>query len=178
MTRLGQDSRWLTHVLESGSGAAGFNGDAGASGPLCSVSRRPPAEKEGPMPAFLFKLVTKVGRRGTPSGPPPETSPAPSPRWKLFVAGGPRITQKGGRPPKAMTTPQVSAPPHVCLGASRHVLHRTDGFSLGESGRTWPAPFPRTQTCSESGCPRAEHASCIPQGRKVAAALAWAGQTL
>ena len=47
-----------------------------------------------------------------------------------------------------------------------HVLHRTDGFSLGESGRTWPAPFPRTQRCSESGCPRAEHASCIPQGER------------
>jgi hypothetical protein len=41
-------------------------------------------------------------------------------------AGGPRITQRGDES-KAITTPQVSAPLHVCLGASRHVLHRTDG---------------------------------------------------
>jgi hypothetical protein len=81
--------------------------------------------------------------------------------------GGARLVgRKGGTSPKAMTTSQVSAPTHVCLGASRHVLHRTHGFSLGESGRACPAPFPRTQRCSESGCARANMHRAFHRGER------------
>jgi hypothetical protein len=188
MTRLGQDSRWLTHVLESGSGAAGFNGDAGASGPLCSVSRPAPAEKEGADAGVSVRELPNQGTRsaragdlrrcraaaapgrGTGGGPVPskggvarpvyvapgdplqrwpavqssKTTCSPSRRtWVQKQGGGVRpvgrhprrpphhpragsylcpealASPKGGTSPKARTTPQVSAPLHVCLGASR-----------------------------------------------------------
>src|SRR5882672_10255818 len=90
-------------------------GTPGRLAHYAQLAVRPPAEKEGPMPAFLFKLGTKVGRRGTPSGPPPEAFPA----MEAICARMPSHHPKGGTTPKARTTPQVSAPPHVCLGASR-----------------------------------------------------------
>ena len=168
MTRLGQHSRWLTHVLESGSGAPGFNGDAGVSGPhFCSnwrhgtvhlpslascanktAMRRPRWWSRSDLPG-ASEPGTRSARAGSkkmPGGcgsrprdgaarPRKEESPGLSilhratrcsagrqcshQRQRAAQAGGLGVRRGGGTSPKARTTPQVSAPLHVCLGASR-----------------------------------------------------------
>jgi hypothetical protein len=61
--------------------------------------------------------VTKAGRRGTPSGPPPGV-PLHHPRDGSYLRPEALASPKDGTSPKALTIPQVSAAPHVCLGES------------------------------------------------------------
>ena len=83
MTRLGQDSRWLTHVLESGSGAAGLMGTPGRLAHYAQLEavRPQPRGREERMAGFLFRLETVEGE------------PAEPPTLSAAVRTGSRETQ-------------------------------------------------------------------------------------